>query len=232
MERIVHASRKLATLGCVIALCVAAAAQEPPSAPQPQATAPKPAGHSSLVNSFIAIDPGATPHHLDAKDKFMLANKFFGPYTFVTAAGAAGLGQAMDSEHDYGQGAEGFGKRYGAAFADAAVNNYLGVGLYPAIFHQDPRYFRKAQGNFMGRVVYAASRTLVTRGDSGRNQFNISAVAASFSAGAVGTAYYPQSEREVGDFAVRGAMQLGYSAAWNVLMEIWPDIQRKVFHKK
>lgn len=185
--------------------------------------------HLNFLNSFRAAEAGA--HRLDAKDKFMLANHFLGPFTFLTAAGSAGISQASDSHKAWGQGAEGYGKRYGAAFADAATYNYLGVAVFPSIFHQDPRYFSKGSGGFFSRVGYAASRSLVTRGDSGRKQFNISNVMGAFASGGIGTAYYPDNEREAGDAAVRGALQLAYNAAWNALMEFAPDVKRKIFHK-
>lgn len=224
-----------ARLSClVVALCLACAAQQqqPPDAPQPQAQSqqsPTHGSHFNFLNSFLAAD--ASSHRLDAKDKFMLANHFLGPFTLLTAAGSAGISQASDSHQAWGQGAEGYGKRFGAAFADATSYNYLGVAVFPSLFHQDPRYFSKGSGGFFSRVAYAGSRTLVTRGDSGRTQFNISNVMGAFASGGIGTAYYPDNEREAGDAAVRGALTLAYNAAWNALMEFTPEVKRKIFHK-
>lgn len=227
--------KNIARLSCaVLALTLACAAQQvaPDAPPQTPAATATHSSRLSFLNSFREVDANTLPRHLDAKDKFMLANHFLGPFTFLTAAGSAAVSQAADTQHAWGQGAEGFGKRYGAAFADATAYNYLGVAVFPSIFHQDPRYFSKGSGGFGSRVVYAASRALVTRGDSGRRQFNISNVMASFATGGIATAYYPDNEREPGDAAVRGAIRLGVGAAWNILMEFAPDMQRKLFRHK
>ena len=225
--------KTIARLSClVLALCLACAAQQqqPPDSPQPQQPAKKStSSRFDFLNSFRGTD-AATARRLDAKDKFMLANHFFGPFTFLTAAGSAGISQASDSHKAWGQGAEGYGKRYGAAFADAGTYNYLAIAVFPSIFHQDPRYFTKGSGGFFARVSYAASRSLVTRGDNGHKQFNISNVMGAFASGGIGTAYYPDNEREAGDAAVRGALTLVYNAAWNVLLEFAPDVERKLFH--
>ena len=226
-------TRTIARLFCAALLCAAvAAAQQAPDAPQPQSGQTVGGSRFHLINSFREVGAGQQAMKLSTKEKFMLANHFLGPFSFLTAAGSAAVSQAANTNKAWGQGAEGYGKRYGAAFTDAAINNYLGVAVFPALLAQDPRYFSKGSGGFGSRVAYAASRALVTRGDSGRSQFNLSNVAASFATGAISTAYYPDNEREPGDAAVRGAIRLGIGAAWNVLMEFAPDVERKLFHRQ
>lgn len=223
----------LVSLAMLLSLACAAQQSSPPDAPQADAQSSAPSRPLRFLNSFLGTPATAAgAHRLTARDKFMLANHFLGPFSFITAAATAGVSQAADTHQAWGQGAEGFGKRYGAAFGDAAVYNYLGVAVFPSLFHQDPRYFSKGSGGFGSRAAYAASRALITRGDSGRRQFNFSNVLAAFAAGGVGTAYYPSNEREPGDAAVRGAIQLGSAAAWNVLMEFAPDVERKLFHHR
>ena len=232
-EKSVFVSRNLARLLFAALLCAAVAtAQQSPDTPQPQKDKTSSGPRFHLINSFTEVHAGQPTSKLSAKEKFMLANHFLGPFSFLTAAGSAAVSQAANTNKAWGQGAEGYGKRYGAAFTDAAINNYLGVAVFPSLLAQDPRYFSKGSGGFGSRVVYAASRSLVTRGDSGRSQFNMSNVAAAFATGAIGTAYYPDNEREAGDVAVRGAIRMGIGAAWNVLMEFAPDVERKLFHRK
>ena len=96
-------------------------------------------------------------------------------------AGEAGVNQARNSPSEYGQGAEGYGKRYGAGFADGLTAGIFITGLYPSLLRQDPRYYRLGDGGFSHRVGYAVSRILVTRQDSGRKAFNFSEVLGSFS---------------------------------------------------
>ncbi len=158
--------------------------------------------------------------------------QYFNPYTFVFVAGEAGVNQALDSPSEYGQGAEGYGKRYGAGFADGLTASIFITGLYPSLLRQDPRYYRLGDGGFSHRVGYAVSRILVTRQDSGRKAFNVSEVLGSFSSSALAVTYYPRSQRDFSDVAERAGIQFAFDAGFNVLKEIYPDIGRKFFGRK
>jgi len=67
-------------------------------------------------------------------------------------------------------GIEGYGKRYGAALANHVSGTMLGHAVYPAIFHQDPRYFYKGKGSIGSRALYAISAAVIVRGDDGRGR--------------------------------------------------------------
>jgi hypothetical protein len=69
----------------------------------------------------------------------------------------------------------GYAKRYGLAFADDAVENYMVNAIYLSMLHQDPRYYRLGKGSVWRRAGYSVSRILVIRGDAGRSQFAASA---------------------------------------------------------
>src|SRR2546421_4557146 len=63
--------------------------------------------------------PGTVLCTLNPKDKFLLfVHSTFDPVTFLSAGFNAGLDQAQDTDDSFGQGAAGYGKRFGAAFAD------------------------------------------------------------------------------------------------------------------
>ena len=102
------------------------------------------------------------------------------------------MNQARNHPRDYGQGAEGFGKRYGAGFADGLTDGLFVTGVYPSLLRQDPRYYRLGDGGFSHRAGYAVTRILVTRQDSGRKAFNFSEVLGSFSSSALAMTYYPK----------------------------------------
>ena len=151
------------------------------------------------------------------------------PFTFLGTAAEAGIDQGFDVHQGYGQGAEGYGKRYGANIADTATADFFGYGVYPTIFHTDPRYYRMGSGNFFHRAVYAATRAFVTRTDSGRNVFNAPQVLASATASGISRAYYPADERDAGDFAYDMGSRIAFVAAYNVAKEFWPDVRKHVF---
>jgi hypothetical protein len=145
----------------------------------------------------------------------------------------AGISQAENSEPGYGQGAEGYGKRYGAALADGTIENFLTSAVLPALLRQDPRFFQSGQGGFWHRTGYALSRVIVTRGDSGRSQANYSEIFGSaISAGISTYSYHPRADRNVRNAASVWGTQVGYDTLTYVVKEFWPDIRRKLRKKK
>jgi hypothetical protein len=165
--------------------------------------------------------------------KFKLfAKTSFDPAIIAIAAAQAGLSQADDQFGGYGQGAEGYGKRFGAAFADEVSAGFFGNFLYPTLFKQDPRYFRLGHGGFRHRFGYSLAQELVCHTDSGGRTFNASAVLGAFTAGGVSNLYYPSDDRGFKLTMSRSGLALAYASIGNLLSEFWPDIKRKVFKKK
>jgi hypothetical protein len=162
----------------------------------------------------------------------LFARSAFDPVQFAIVGVQAGISQATNSFPAYGQGAEGFGKRYGAAFADQASSGFWGTFVYPSLLKQDPRYFRMGEGTAGKRMSYAVSRVFVTHADRGGKQFNFSGVMGAFTAGAISNAYYPSQDRGAGLTFSRSGIALGYSMAGYVFDEFWPDISNRIFKKK
>ncbi len=130
----------------------------------------------------------------------------------------------------FGQGVEGYAKRFGTTYADFAIENIMTEGLFPTLFHQDPRYFRRGAGTSRSRVAYAMSRLFFTRGDSGSTQFNFSEVVGAAASVALSNLYYPDG-RTVGNNVGKYTEQLGFDAASNVLKKFWPDLKRKLVRR-
>ena len=146
---------------------------------------------------------------------------------FLQSAFIAGIGQATNGNPSFGQGMGGYGKRFGAAYADFTIQNWMTEGLFPTVLHQDPRYFRRRKGSGPSRLAYATSRLFITRTDSGKHQFNYSEVLGGAASLAISNAYHPDG-RGFTDNAQRYGVQLGFDAASNVLKEFWPDLKRKL----
>ncbi len=91
----------------------------------------------------------------------------------------SGISQAEDSEEGYGQGAEGYGKRFAAYFADGTIENFMTGAVLPSILKQDPRFYQSGKGSFKRRTLYAVSRIFVTPTDSGKTAFNYSEIGGS-----------------------------------------------------
>src|SRR3954451_11173628 len=158
------------------------------------------------------------PRALTPNEKFRLfATDATRPYQFLAAAAVTGISMTGHENRGFGQGGEGFAKRFGAAMADEASSAFFGEFLFPTIFRQDPRYFRRGSGSGGERLGYAISRVVVTRSDSGSSQFNFSKVLGAMSSGALANAYYPDSERTVGRTFTTIGINLGTAAGLNLV---------------
>ena len=147
----------------------------------------------------------ATSHHvapMTTREKRRLAAaEAFDPASFLSASAIAGIGQARHQYPSWGHGADGFGKRYGAAFADQAMGGYLTTAVFPILLHEDPRYFRRGQGTFFQRLGYASGRIVITRMDSGASRANYSEFLGNATTAAISNAYIPylgQNHRKSG----------------------------------
>jgi len=141
----------------------------------------------------------------------------------------SGISQAENSEAGYGQGAQGYGKRFGASMADGTIENFVTSAVLPSLLHQDPRFFQSGHGGFWHRGWYAFTRIIVTRGDNGREQFNYSEVFGSaFAAGVSTYSYHPHEDKTLSNTAKVWGTQIGYDALTYVVREFWPDIRRKI----
>ena len=169
---------------------------------------------------------------LSSGQKFRLALRgALDPFTFVAAGLIAGWEQAQNTFPGYGQGAAGYGKRLGAAYADSFSGSMFGGAIFPSILHQDPRYFRKGSGKFTSRLLYAVVSTVRAKNDNGRWAPNYSNVLGNVAAGGVSNLYYPSADRGFGLTMQRAGVVTAEGAIGAVFVEFWPDIDAKLFHK-
>ena len=171
-----------------------------------------------IPNFYSAYDWNAPP--MLAKQKVQLSVRgLIDPVSFLAVAGIAGAEQNRGIFPAYGGGIEGYGKRYGAAMANRVSGALLGRAVYPAIFHQDPRYFYKGKGSITSRTLYAISAAVMTRSDSGRWEPNYSQVLGNFSAAALSNLYYPEADRGGSLVLLNGLSETGGNAVSNLIRE-------------
>jgi hypothetical protein len=184
-----------------------------------------------VLPNYRTADASLEGTPLTSKQKFTIASKDSFDYPLVLLAGAfAGLSQLTDGDKSFGQGAKGYAHRLGTWYADEAMGNLFTEGLFPVLFHQDPRYFRKGTGSIKSRTVYALSRVILTQKDGGGLQFNFSEWVGNAASTAIGNAYHPDT-RDAYDNSMKLLEQVGTDAISQVLKEFWPDVKRKFFHK-
>ena len=166
-----------------------------------------------------------------ARQKLVIASKDSFDYPLVLLGTMfAGLGQLTNADPSYGQGAQGFAKRFAAGYGDQMIGNMMTEGFFPVMLHEDPRYFRMgaSRGKPGKRLGYALTRIFVTHTDAGNQRFNYSEVLGNATAVAIETSYHPDN-RTVSDALQQWGVQLGTDAVSQVLKEFWPDVKKKLF---
>ncbi len=215
-----------------VSLSVTAQNGDLPATPQPGSPTPlAPAGNEA--GATVAVEPvGPAYTPLTPHQKFhIFEQQTYSIYTVANTAFDAGWAQMTDDWPAYGQGMEGYGKRYGALLANHEAGTFFENFLFPTLLRQDPRYFRKGDGHSLfARVPYAASRVLVTQSDSGHSTFNGSLLLGLLFVDGLTNAYYPRPERGFGDTMARFGGSALSSAETNLLREFMPDMMR-IFHR-
>ena len=172
-------------------------------------------------NFYVSYDPKAVP--LNAKQKFKLAWKStVDPVSFVIVGGVAGIEQANNSFSGYGQGAQGYAKRYGAAYADLVSGTFIGSAILPSLLKQDPRYFYKGTGSWKSRFLYAVANSVVCKGDNRRWQPNYSFIIGDLASGGISNLYYPAKNRNGAALTFENAaIAVGAGAVGNLFQEFF-----------
>jgi hypothetical protein len=172
-----------------------------------------------IPNFYVVYAPNAAP--LDKRQKLSLAWKtLVDPVTIVASGAFAGVEQADDSFSGYGQGAQGYAKRFGANLADNVTSTMIGGVLLPSLLKQDPRYFYKGTGTIRARAFYAIANAVICKGDNGRWQPNYSGIFGELAAGGISNLYYPASDESGVSLTFENALLgMAEGAAQNLLQE-------------
>lgn len=231
-------------MSCMVAVTAAAQVREA-DAPLPDAPSAKVAEAASRLEVAQSVaDPEQDSFRsrvvfhrerpgLTSEDKFHLfVKQGYSPYLFASAGLAAGVAQATGGTPGFGAGWGAYGKRYGAAVADAESGAFFKKFLLPVLFRQDPRYKRSRDEGFRKRLFHALSRLVETETDTGAQTFNSSQVLGTAISAGLSNAYYPQESRGFGRTGQRAMNSMAADAGANILKEFWPDIRDKLFGRK
>ncbi|MBV9887395.1 MAG: carboxypeptidase regulatory-like domain-containing protein [Acidobacteria bacterium] len=171
-----------------------------------------------VPNFYVSYVSDAAP--LTAKQKFELAWKTtIDPVTFAVTGVIAGLEQSQDAFQGYGQGSQGYAKRFGAVYADGATATFIGGAILPTVFKQDPRYFYKGTGSKKSRALYALANAVICKGDNGKWQPAYSTILGSLAAGGISNLYYDKDDRGADLVFENALVGIGANALTNLLQE-------------
>jgi hypothetical protein len=183
-----------------------------------------------IPNFYVTYDRDAVP--LTTKLKYHLAWK--STTDVVTIGGVAflaGLQQAADQYSEFGQGAQGYAKRFGAEYGDAFVSTFLSGAVFPSLFKQDPRYFFRGTGGTKKRLLYAIGNSVWCKGDNGRWQVNYSNMAGAVSGAAIASTYYPSTNQGM-NILTNSLIRMGESSLTGVIQEFILHKLTKTGHRQ
>ena len=179
--------------------------------------------------SIVFPDIAANSARLSAGQKFKLfVDNSISVHALAESSVGAALGQASDSPHGYGQGGDGYAKRFGSSMARGASTNFFGTFVLASALHQDPRFFPERDPTFGRSVKYSLQRLVVTRNDDGRDVANWSGLMGPLLSEGLANAYWPERERTAGQTFQRYGTDLAVQLGENMLREYWPVFFRKV----
>ena len=206
-------------------------AQQPAPQNKSDEVAPQEKVLSKSSIFFPDLATNRSPLTTGGKFRLFAANSI-APATIVGSAFGAGISQASDSHEAYGQGAEGYGKRFGALMATGTASKFFGGFLIASATHTDPRYFVSGEGRFKQRLGHAVSRVFVAPKDSGGYGFNWGGVFGPLCAETLANTYLPVKDQTGARTMSRYGTDMATTAGLNLLKEFWPDIFKRLGLKK
>ena len=209
----------------------AGAEQTSDSASQAGENAPQERVISKRSFFFPEISTSHEPLTVGQKFKQFALNSSSGS-ALLGSAFSAGINQATNSPSGYGQGGEGYAKRFGSSMATRASSEFAGTFVIASLARQDPRYFVQGQGSFGSRLGHALSRVVVAPNDGGGYGFNWGGVFGPLAGETLANTWQPVHEQTGARTAMRWATDLAVRAGTNTLREFWPDIFRTLGLKK
>jgi hypothetical protein len=153
-----------------------------------------------------------------------------GPGAVARAAAGAAITQGTNTPSEWGQGAEGFGKRLGSAFAKHVVKNAI---QYPVatLRHEALGYERSNQTRFAPRLRHALLATVITRKTTtGKKTVAAGEISGAIGSGLISRLWQPASVRTLSAGFTSGGITLAVDAGTNVLREFWPEIRHPHRH--
>lgn len=184
-----------------------------------------------VMPNFSSVSADEKLPSLSVKDKFVLASRNSFDYSsFLLAAVQAGVAMDGNSYPEFHQGVAGYTRYYWHTLADTADENFMVAGLFPAAFHQDPRFYTLGHGSFGHRALYASTRIFESRSDGGHQVVNFSEIIGAGAAAGVSSLYYPTHYRTWTKVGQKWLTSAIIDSANFTFKEFWPDINHKLFH--
>jgi hypothetical protein len=192
----------------------------PPPSPQPPNARTRHSAHLAMT-----IAPNEIAQPMPVRDK--IVGGLGDSVSLFAATGwvaSAGWSHWTNGSPNYGTDKGAFGQRLGAAALRNISQDIFHDCLFAPILHEDPRYYIMGRGhNVLKRAIYAGTRTIITRSDSGHTRPNFSLLAGDAAGAALTVTYYPAKNTSFTEVAETFGGSLGGSALGYVVTEFIGD---------
>jgi hypothetical protein len=208
-------------------------AAQPPPDQAPVAPPPAPVALYNLLQKKSVVFPDIAygTERLSAGQKFQLfVDNSVSVDSVTWAVLGSAVGQAADSPTGYGQGWDGYAKRFGSDMARQSSSEFFGTFLLASALHEDPRFYAEIHPAFFHAVKYSVQRVFIMRSDDGRDVVAWSRLGGPLMAEGLANVYWPDRNRTVGDTLFRYGLDLASRAGGNMLREYWPVLLAKIRH--
>jgi hypothetical protein len=137
----------------------------------------------------------------------------------------AAVNQGTNTPSEWGQGASGFGKRLGSAFAKHLVKKAIQFPV-ARMRHEALGYQRSHQPGFGPRLRHALLATVIThKTTTGKKTVAAGEISGAIGSGLISRLWQPASVRTLSAGFTSGGITLGVDAGSNVVREFWPEIR-------
>lgn len=192
---------------------------------------PQPKRILGVVPNYRAVSAGILPPPPTSREAFSVATQDSFDYSdFIFVGITSLLAEGTNTHPTFGKGIGGYWPYYWRGFLDRTDGDYWVIWILPTALHEDERYYAMGEGPIMKRIIYAASRTIITPNYHGRNTINAAEIFGRGASQAISLAYYPGSETAISPFMQKYGYAVGRDALANVFREVWPDIEAHVIH--
>jgi hypothetical protein len=172
------------------------------------------------------LSAGFSGQPLTAHDKVIIGLRdLYSPFTILGDLASAGYSDLADGQPNYGTDREALGKRVGATFLRDSNEGIFTDMIFAPLLHEDPRFYAEGpKYNIFHRTLYAITRPIITRTDSGKNTINGAMLIGYAGASAISYAYYPKINQNFKDTAATYGESLGGSAIGFLVSEFFDDV--------
>jgi hypothetical protein len=160
---------------------------------------------------------------------FYQQTTFSGVAVLEAATGAA-FSQWLNSPEEWGQGAEGYGRRVASSYGATIINGTIQYGT-SALFHEDNRYHRSKAASFGGRFGAVVISPFVAYNDRGGKRFSTSSFLGGAGQSTIPLAWSPRSWQGGSEIGINALIWYGQTAGGNLVREFYPSVAAH-FRKK